>query len=137
MGQLDYKSLPCWFMSLAVRTESPDHASCPIATDSFWQTGSRRLAKGDEAIDTQVKPAEQPPIQAAPQEEHLWLQQLVGEWTSEAEMTTVPGGPPETCKSTESVRSLGGLWILAEGRGEMPGGVSATMLMTLGYDPGK
>jgi len=52
-------------------------------------------------------------------------------------MTTVPGGPPETCKSTESVRSLGGLWILAEGRGEMPGGGSATMLMTLGYDPGK
>lgn len=88
-------------------------------------------------MDTQVKPAEQPPMQAAPQEEHLWLQQLVGEWTAEAEMTTVPGGPPETCKSTESVRSLGGIWILAEGRGEMPGGGSATMLMTLGYDPGK
>jgi len=35
------------------------------------------------------------------------------------------------------VRSLGGLWILAEGRGEMPGGAPATMLMTLGYDPAK
>jgi Protein of unknown function (DUF1579) len=35
------------------------------------------------------------------------------------------------------VRSLGGLWILAEGQGEMPGGGSATTLMTLGYDPQK
>jgi hypothetical protein len=48
-----------------------------------------------------------------------------------------PGKPPEKCGGTESVRSLGGLWILAEGQGEMPGGTPATMLMTLGYDPQK
>ncbi len=35
------------------------------------------------------------------------------------------------------MRSLGGLWILAEGQGEMPGGGRATMMMTLGYDPQK
>lgn len=74
-------------------------------------------------------------MQPAPQAEHLWLQQLVGEWTSEAQMTMAPE-LAETCKGTESVRSLGGLWILAEGQGEMPGGGTATMLMTLGYDPG-
>ena len=87
-------------------------------------------------MDTQIKPIEQPPMQATPQEEHHWLQQLVGEWTSEAQMAMTPD-PAETCKGTESVRSLGGLWILAEGPGEMPGGGRATMLMTLGYDPVK
>jgi hypothetical protein len=40
-------------------------------------------------------------MQAAPQ--HLWLQQLVGEWTSEAQMAMAPGEPAETCKGTESV----------------------------------
>lgn len=85
-------------------------------------------------MDTQTKQSEQPPMQAAPQKEHLWLQQLVGEWKTEAQMA---GESDEACQGTESVRSLGGLWILAEGRGEMPGGGGATMLMTLGYDPGK
>ena len=84
-------------------------------------------------MGTQTNPTVQPPMQAALQEEHRWLQQLVGEWTSEAQMTMTH----ETCKGTESVRSLEGLWILAEGQGEMPGGGSATMLMTLGYDPAK
>ncbi|MBI2276779.1 MAG: DUF1579 domain-containing protein [Dechloromonas sp.] len=73
-------------------------------------------------------------MQPVPQAEHQWLQQLVGEWTTEAQMATEPA---EACKGTESVRSLGGLWVLAEGRGEMPDGGSATMLMTIGYDPGK
>ena len=60
-----------------------------------------------------------------PQKEHGWLQKLVGEWTSEAEATMEPGKPPETFRGTESVRSLGGLWVLAEGQGEMPGGGTA------------
>ena len=70
-----------------------------------------------------------------PQNEHRWLQKLVGEWTSEAHAVTEPGKPAEILKGTESVRSLGGLWILMDGRGEMPGGEPATMMMTLGYDP--
>jgi hypothetical protein len=48
-----------------------------------------------------------------------------------------PGKPPEKLKGTESVRSLGGLWVLCEGHGEMPGGGVATTLMTLGYDSQK
>jgi hypothetical protein len=48
-----------------------------------------------------------------------------------------PGKSPERCKGTESVRSLGGLWIVGEGSGEMPGGGLATMILTLGYDPQK
>jgi hypothetical protein len=70
-----------------------------------------------------------------PQKEHQWLHKLVGEWTYEAEASMEPGKPPEKSGGTESVRSLGGLWVLAEGQGEMPGGGPATMIMTLGYDP--
>jgi hypothetical protein len=74
-------------------------------------------------------------MNAEPQKEHKWLQRLVGEWTYESEMVMEPGKPPEKSGGTERVRSLGGLWIVAEGQGEMPSGGPATMLMTLGYDP--
>lgn len=43
----------------------------------------------------------------------------------------------EKATGVESVRSLGELWILAEGQGEMPGCGMATTMMTLGYDPEK
>jgi hypothetical protein len=76
-------------------------------------------------------------MKTEPQKDHRWLQKLVGEWTYEGDATMEPGKPPEKFKGTESVRSLGGLWILAEGHGEMPGGEAATTMMTLGYDPQK
>ncbi len=76
-------------------------------------------------------------MKTEPQKEHEWLHKLVGEWTYEFEASTGPGKPSEKCKGTESVRSMGGLWVLCEGRGEMPGGGTATMLVTLGYDPQK
>jgi hypothetical protein len=74
-------------------------------------------------------------MKVEPQKEHQWLQRLVGEWTCEGEATMAPGQPPSKWKGTETVRSLGGVWILAEGQGEMPDSGSATTLMTLGYDP--
>jgi len=70
-----------------------------------------------------------------PQKEHQWLQNLVGEWTYESDCSMGPGKPNEKFKGTESVRSLAGLWILAEGRGEIPAGGAMTTMMTLGYDP--
>lgn len=72
-----------------------------------------------------------------PQNEHQWLQKLVGEWTYETEVTMGSEQPSEKATGTESVRSLSGLWILAEGQGEMPGCGEATTMMTLGYDPQK
>lgn len=74
---------------------------------------------------------------AQPVKEHRWLQKLIGEWTFESEASMGPDTPPITCRGTESVRPLGDLWVLAEGNSEMPGGVAATTLMTLGYDPEK
>ena len=72
-----------------------------------------------------------------PQKEHQWLQKFLGEWTSEAEATMEPGKPPELFKGTESVRSLGSLWIVAEGQGEMPGAGTVVTILTLGFDPQK
>lgn len=76
-------------------------------------------------------------MQAEPQKEHQWLQKLVGEWTCETKAKMGADQPPKKATGTESVRSLGGFWILAEGQGEMPGGGAATTMMTLGYDPQK
>jgi hypothetical protein len=70
-----------------------------------------------------------------PQQEHRWLDKLVGEWSSEMECSMGPGEPTTTSRGTESVRSLGGLWTIGEGDGEMPDGGTARSVMTLGYDP--
>lgn len=76
-------------------------------------------------------------MQIEPQKEHQWLQRLVGEWTYEGEASMGPDHPMEKMAGTESVRSLGGLWIVAEGQGDMPGAGPTTTIMTLGYDPRK
>lgn len=91
-----------------------------------------------ETTKTQQEPAQQEAtMQAAPQKEHRWLEKLVGEWTYEGEASMGPDKPSQKFTGTESVRSLGGLWILAEGKGDMPGCGEATTMLTLGYDPQK
>jgi hypothetical protein len=74
-------------------------------------------------------------MKAEPQKEHVWLQRLVGEWSYQGECIMGPGQPPSRTTGSEQVRSLGGLWSLCEGKGEMPGGGEATTLLTLGFDP--
>lgn len=74
-------------------------------------------------------------MQAAAQREHQWLAQLVGNWTFEHESACAPDQPKQKFKGSESGRMLGDLWIVLEGRGEMPGGGEGRMLMTVGYDP--
>lgn len=75
---------------------------------------------------------------AKPQKEHAFLQKLVGEWEmvsgsqgcdAEEKESQPPG------RWSETVRSLAGLWIIGEGSGDMPGGGTATTVITLGYDP--
>lgn len=74
---------------------------------------------------------------AEPREEHRWLERLVGEWTYEAEAVSPTGEPMEKHAGTESVRSVGGVWVVCEGQARLPDGGSATTIMTLGYDPAK
>jgi hypothetical protein len=94
-----------------------------------------------DATNTQLRQdaseAEMPCMAAKPQQEHAWLSRMVGEWTYEHECIMGPGQPPMRSSGSESVRSVGGLWVVAEGSGEMPGGGPATTLITLGYDPQK
>ena len=70
-----------------------------------------------------------------PSKEHLWLQRLVGKWTFEADCQMGPDQPPMKSTGKETVRSLGGLWTVGEGEGEMPGGGMCQSIMTLGFDP--
>jgi len=72
-------------------------------------------------------------MSAEPQQGHQWLQRLVGEWTYASED---PARLGVSWTGTESVRSLGGFWVVAESHGEM-GGSPATTIMSLGFDPEK
>jgi hypothetical protein len=88
----------------------------------------------------QQKKAESPVEQvsamdATPRPEHRWLQRLVGDWTFEVEERPASGEPSGTSHGSERVRTLGEIWVLAEGQGEMPGGSIGHTLMSLGFDP--
>jgi hypothetical protein len=74
-------------------------------------------------------------MQAEPSREHRWLGALVGEWSYEMECLMGPDQPPMTSSGTEVVRSLGGLWTLAEILGTTPDGRPSISMMTLGFDP--
>lgn len=74
-------------------------------------------------------------MKTEPEKGHHWLQKLIGEWVYEGEATMAPGQPAERFKGTESVQSLGSLWIQANGKGEMPDGDTAMTVMTLGFNP--
>lgn len=75
-------------------------------------------------------------MEEKPQPEHEWLQKLVGEWTFESDCDMGPDQPSVTATGTEVVRSLGGLWVMAEGEGG-PAGSGWRSVMTLGYDPNR
>jgi hypothetical protein len=72
-----------------------------------------------------------------PQKEHQWLQKLLGEWSYDAEASMGPEAAPMKSKGTETVRSLGGLWVIGESTGQLPDGSPAMTMLTLGYDPMK
>ncbi|HYW06720.1 MAG TPA: DUF1579 domain-containing protein [Longimicrobium sp.] len=70
--------------------------------------------------------------------EHEWLDQLVGEWSYESESIMNPGEPPFKTSGTESVRSLGGFWTVAEGEFRMSSATGTTStITTLGFDPAR
>lgn len=72
-----------------------------------------------------------------PETQHQWLKRLVGDWTFEAECGNEGGESVAKFSGTESVRMIGDLWSVAEGKGEMPGGGVGQTVMSLGYDPKK
>jgi Protein of unknown function (DUF1579) len=74
-------------------------------------------------------------MEVTPQKQHQWLDKFIGEWTSETEFSMEPNGEPSKSTGTEVVRSIGGVWIVAEGDSDMPDGGTGTTMMTLGFDP--
>jgi len=69
-----------------------------------------------------------------PQKEHEWLQKLVGNWTTEAEMFIGPDKPTAKVTGTQKVKSLGGLWAVFEGSAKMPNGKPMEYQGAIGYD---
>lgn len=68
-----------------------------------------------------------------PQSEHEILQKLVGNWKVIGECT----GPDGTVDKNESnlvAKSLGGLWVVSDGKMPGPDGADFFTQMTLGYD---
>ncbi|HEX2101658.1 MAG TPA: DUF1579 domain-containing protein, partial [Candidatus Synoicihabitans sp.] len=72
---------------------------------------------------------------AKPQKEHAWLQKLLGKWTFETECLGEPGQPTQKFRGTDNVKAVGELWVIGEGEGDSPGGGTAKMMLTLGFDP--
>jgi len=80
--------------------------------------------------------AQEMPEMPTPQKEHQWLERLVGEWETSGEIYTEPGQPPINATGSESVRSIGGFWIVGDVKGDFLG-QQYNAALTLGYDPEK
>lgn len=91
-----------------------------------------------------AKPAPSPPqpdnsvaepakSDAPPARDAAWLRQLVGEWDMTFKVYLGPEQPPALSKGTDSVRALGGSWVISEMSTTMLG-TPYTGVMSLGYD---
>jgi hypothetical protein len=74
-------------------------------------------------------------MKVEPQPEHAWLQRMLGTWHYEHEAPAGPCQPAAKYTGSETVRTLGDVWVLCEGQGLMPDGGTGVTLMTLGFDP--
>lgn len=84
-------------------------------------------------MSTELEVKEEEMMGTKPEPQHEWLQKLVGEWTTETEMT-MESGEQANHKGTEVVTNLGGLWAFGEGNAKMPNGDDFTSKFALGWD---
>jgi len=80
-----------------------------------------------------LQPATANPMSPPPAPEHGWLHRMLGAWRYEIECTG-PDGAALRGEGHETVRSLGGFWVVGEAEGSMPGCGSARWMVTLGWD---
>ncbi len=73
------------------------------------------------------------PMFPEPTEHHKWLDQLVGTWSFESEMGG-EGMPAVKATGTDTVRSIGGRWVIGELHSEIPGMGKMHAVLTLGYN---
>lgn len=77
--------------------------------------------------------AQEAPQPAKPEPQHHWLQQFVGQWTTNMK-STMPNQPPMDCDGTLSARLLGGFWVVCDMKADMTG-TPMSGVLTIGYDP--
>ncbi|HEY9745251.1 MAG TPA: DUF1579 domain-containing protein [Oculatellaceae cyanobacterium] len=99
------------------------HALCAVAATLALSSGV--------ALAEEKKPC--PVDFPKPNAQHAWLQQFVGEWDSDVELMEPGSNTPIKKKGSESVRAVGGFWIISESKGDMMG-TPFTGVQTLGYD---
>jgi quinol monooxygenase YgiN len=80
-----------------------------------------------------MAPREAAPAGIPPTSEHEWLLKLEGEWHATIEASLGPDTEPVRAEQRETIRSIGGLWVLAESIGDN-NGTPMSSLFTLGYD---
>jgi hypothetical protein len=105
-------------------------AGCNVVQDHPASSAAPE-ARATEEAHAAAAPADFTP--ASPSDDHVWLQQLVGEWSVHSEASMGPDAEPMVMDSTASTRAIGDLWILSEGHMDFDG-MAATTLLTLGYD---
>ncbi len=75
-----------------------------------------------------------------PQQEHLWLKQILGKWKVTFECAMGPDQPTAEFEGIETVHSIGEIWYVAKGENQTPcndDNQQANSMMTLGYAPRK
>lgn len=72
----------------------------------------------------------------APEKEHTWLKQFVGQWEATCQARMGPDQPVTQCKGRMSSRMLGEFWVVSELEHHM-GDLTVTGIQTIGYDPDK
>lgn len=107
-------------------------AAAPVVGAVLAQTSERPENQSSPAAQQDADPGAQamPP---PPGEHHKWLDQLVGTWTVESEMIA-EGQPPMKFTGTDTVRSLGGRWVICELKSEVSDMGAMSAALTLGYN---
>jgi hypothetical protein len=90
----------------------------------------------DKAAGDKTVAAETTCVMPEPTADHAWLKQMVGQWKSTTEAMMEPGKAPVTSTGTETVKELGGFWVVSDIQGTMMNKPFQGM-MTLGFDDSK
>jgi hypothetical protein len=69
-----------------------------------------------------------------PAKEHAWLRRFEGDWDTEGEIVMGPNQPPMKVTGSDRARTIGGFWLVCEGRGEQ---MNFESRLTLGFDEKK
>jgi hypothetical protein len=71
---------------------------------------------------------------AKPQTEHQWFDPMIGHWTVDSKCQ-MPDQSTQQSAGQMVCQSLGGLWLLMEGKGTDATAGDWSSMMTLGFDP--